>query len=1363
MIKILLLTNLLLFSCLELSQAQIAPLSFRHLGTEDGLSQETNAYVYQDSRGLIWMSSLAGLNRFDGLEVKVYQPNPDDSLSIAGGIVTSRLQEDAAGNLWFTTNEAINCYQRATDNFRSFQVRDEQGNLKTEDYYAFHLDLQQQLWVRVGTGVAGQLHLFNIETLTDLPSYPLDGQRCEVVLNAQQEVKQVVSSMFFSRPGFTITDIKKGGQKTHFSLTEAYTDVSYEGFTYNTYVENDATLWIGGMGKLLEFSLVEKKVVNSYLAEFADVFCGSVWSIVPYQDRYLFTGTLEGGILLFDKQKKTFVQQFKKQAGDKNSLNNNSVRELYLDPQDNLWVSRYTGGIAYTNLHQLKFQLLHPTAGKRVQAIFSDPVNQQIWVAADRELQQFDINKNRLATYHSYQYQEGQQNSFSEKNFYAPLEIIFRDSTENLWAVILKRLFRFDSLNRRWQAAYEYEYKINDAYTLTDGTSLLAMENGVYSLDSKNGTTTAFTALGDYQAAFYTRIFADQNKRLYLAENATHLLVFAQQANGYQLERKIANVGYCYYFYEDTAKLTLWVATSKGVLKINTVSLEYELFNEATHGLPSEVFYSVISDNNNGLWLSGNRGIIHYRIAEKDYQRFSVTDGLQSREFLPNVGLQTATGEVWLGGTKGVNVFYPNQIEQNNALPKVYFTKLLINDEPYATDVQIGELEQLNLSYQENTISLNFVALEYSDATNNQFKYQLIGGNYNTSDQWIDNQNRGFIRFANLPPGDYQLKVKAANADGRWNEVPQTLRISIIPPFWKTTWAYLLYLILTAGGIYFWYRFSLKRQIEKAEAHQLKEIDRLKTRFYTNITHEFRTPLTVILGIANQLETGVWTTKVSAKEENRLKTGFNLIERNGKKLLNLINQLLDLSKLDSNNLMPHYQAKEVVSFVQYVGESFETLAAQKQVKLGVYSEIDTLVMDVDEIKLQQIIANLLSNAIKFTPPRRKVILHLSQKLDQLEIKIKDNGIGIAPTALPHIFDRFYQVDNSESRQGEGTGIGLALVKELVDLLEGTISVTSKTNQGTTFVVTLPIHNNQSTEATKTLQPLPPPISTATTITVSEINQPDHNLNTTSPLFEETITSKSQLLIAEDNLDVTFYIQSILAEHYEIQIAKDGQEGIEKALAQVPDIIISDVMMPRKTGFELVETLKQDERTSHIPIVLLTAKATQADKLAGLKYGADAYLMKPFDKEELFIRLEKLLEIRRNLQQRYSQNIANSSAQIATADPQPLSPDDLFIAKLHATLEKRYEDADLTIPQIAKTLKLSQQQFYRKLKALTNQTPVRYLRSFRLHKAKALLLTANDLNVSEVAYEVGFDSPNYFSRAFAEEFGKSPNEVNRKKK
>ncbi|KAA3636244.1 MAG: response regulator, partial [Bacteroidetes bacterium] len=529
---------------------------------------------------------------------------------------------------------------------------------------------------------------------------------------------------------------------------------------------------------------------------------------------------------------------------------------------------------------------------------------------------------------------------------------------------------------------------------------------------------------------------------------------------------------------------------------------------------------------------------------------------------------------------------------------------------------------------------------------------------------------------------------------------------------------YARYYIIQISAILHLLTFSLGmgyRQRQKdLETQRTVELDKLKTRLYTNITHEFRTPLTVIMGMADRVK--------NHPEERRL------IRRNSKNLLNLINQMLDLAKLESGNLQVNYVQGDIVPYLQYLGESFQSMADDKGINLTFYPETDALEMDFDEVKVQHIVYNLLSNAIKFTEKGGKVVFHITQTVldgtPLLKFKVKDTGIGISTEELPFIFDRFHQVDASSTRKGEGTGIGLALTKELVELLNGKIEVQSTPGKGTEFTILLPV----TQKAPKLEQQA-----------IIEEPVPEESIELGRQQILENPDELPVLLIIEDNKDVARYIESILSREYKIVMAFDGQQGIDKAIETVPDIIISDVMMPEKNGYEVCDTLKGDERTSHIPIILLTAKAAQEDKIEGLKYGADAFLVKPFDKEELIVRLEKLVETRKALQERFATFPSHAKEIVAETNQE-----NIFLEKLRSVVQENMDDTEFGVPQMAAKLLMSQMQVYRKLKALTNNTPSQFIRSIRLQKAKELLKTT-DLNISEIAYDVGFADPNYFSR------------------
>ena len=517
---------------------------------------------------------------------------------------------------------------------------------------------------------------------------------------------------------------------------------------------------------------------------------------------------------------------------------------------------------------------------------------------------------------------------------------------------------------------------------------------------------------------------------------------------------------------------------------------------------------------------------------------------------------------------------------------------------------------------------------------------------------------------------------------------------------------------------------------EHNEAERLKELDHLKNRLYTNITHEFRTPLTVIMGTADN---------VKGHKKEKI-----IIQRNSNQLLRLINQMLDLSKIESDLVQLNWIQLDMVTYLQYITESFHSMAREKNIRLTFYSEEESIWMDIDESKIEHLTYNLISNAIKFTPSGGKVVFHVKKQINNpttyLQIKIKDTGVGISEADLPNIFNRFYQNHNQKT----GTGIGLALVKEIVDLLQGTIDVKSKLEVGSEFIITLPI----TQKAEKNFS-----YKDSEIIIDDEFIEPSDETQSEKEVihFEKPI-----LLLIEDNKDIANYIQELLSKKYEVNIASGGQAGIDVAFRIIPDIIISDVMMPEKDGYEVTRILKYDERTSHIPIILLTAKATQKDKIDGLESGADAFLMKPFHKKELLIRLEKLHHQRKQLIEKFKSTSKETPNKINSEKTETLSLNEIFLQKINQAILENITNPKLNVSELCEITGLGNTQVYRKIKALTGLTPTLFIRSTRLHHAKKLLKSGS-FNVSEVAYEVGFTDPNYFSRVFFQEFGKNPSE------
>jgi signal transduction histidine kinase/DNA-binding response OmpR family regulator/ligand-binding sensor domain-containing protein len=818
-------------------------------------------------------------------------------------------------------------------------------------------------------------------------------------------------------------------------------------------------------------------------------------------------------------------------------------------------------------------------------------------------------------------------------------------------------------------------------------------------------------------------------------------------------------------------KGSIWIATESGLLHYNYLLQKWRLYTQAD-GLSNNIVVGIQPEGDSCLWLSTYSGLSRFSIGSERFINFYKQDGLADNEF-NRAGYFTASdGRMYFGGIKGITAFYPKDVMANYAKQQSGDRLLLRSitltqngSDSTFTQIFPEQGKPLHVSYENRTLFFAFNLLHPTEHT--LYSYKLDGLNEDWSVPTKDHD----LLFNSLPAGKYIFRVRAMDARGNW--LPEQIAVPLIvhPPWWATWWAYLLYAIFIAGIAYGIFIFMIKRielqnqlALEHQAAKRLKELDNFKSQFFTNITHEFRTPLTVIIGMAERLNEN--NGKLTAEDTER---GLGLIERNGQNLLRLINQLLDLSKMESNTFQLCLEYGDIVPYMRYLTESFHTYANARNLSLRFFSTLEQLEMDFDSEQLHQVMGNLLSNAIKFTPSGGEIRVEL--RLDEtnleglacLKIIVSDTGIGIPEAEIDHIFDRFYQVDGSSTRQGEGTGIGLAHTLELVKLMKGEIKVESKAGLGTTFTVKLPITRASEKEPANNLNKPRPEI-----MGYEDLRQPisPHEVTTavvgspSSVLHAKTDQDNPAILILEDNPDVVYYLKSILEEWYGLDIAYNGRIGIEKALATLPDLIISDVMMPEKDGYQVLDTLKNDERTSHIPILLLTAKADATSKLSGLHRGADAYLPKPFDKGELLATLQMMLENRRRLIAHFStKTITTQTTAAEPLEQEAIEIEDAFLQKVRQIIEVNYPDESFALPQLCDQLGMSRSQLFRKMKALTDESPSDYIRNYRMQQAK-LLLQTNKHSVKEVAYKVGFKDISHFSRTYQDTFGVSPSTDNK---
>ncbi|MDH4058346.1 MAG: ATP-binding protein, partial [Cyclobacteriaceae bacterium] len=807
----------------------------------------------------------------------------------------------------------------------------------------------------------------------------------------------------------------------------------------------------------------------------------------------------------------------------------------------------------------------------------------------------------------------------------------------------------------------------------------------------------------------------------------------------------------------------IWIGTNYGVfalavdqdttynaLKALVTVKNYMHFSER-NGLASNEIVGLLSDAHNRLWVSTSTGLSLIDPKTNEIKNYDESDGLQKGRFNAGSLLKTREGIIYFGGVNGLSIFDPDSIRTNETYPPIYITDLKIhykslsakNDEsgndPVYLQKAVHLTKEITLPFDQNSITIEFAALNYIASLKNLYAYTLI----NFDKDWNYAAIGRSATYTNINPGTYTFKVKASNNDGVWNEEGTSLVITILPPPWKTWWAYSGYaivfiLLLTVGRNEIVKREQLKSKakLKEAEAEKYQELDTLKSRFFANISHEFRTPLTLILAPLDK--------RIAAATETTEKNELTMMRRNATRLLTLVNQLLELSRLEAGTLKLNIRTQSLHKFITYIASQFSSMADSRAIHFELRAD-HSIELSFDPDKLEKIVTNVLSNAFKFTPSGGAITISLSQYKSTphfpegyAQIIITDSGSGIEAQHIERIFDRFYQVDTSSTREYEGSGIGLALAKELVELHKGSISVASTPGVGSSFTIQLPLG---------TLQ-----------MQTDDVVESFEAISTESPSLENdsTISEKvaeegllPKLLIVEDNSDLRSYLRNILDGYYEIHEASDGEHGLAIALELIPDLILTDLMMPKVDGLQLCGKLKGSETTSHIPIMLLTAKADIETKLEGLNTGADDYLAKPFDARELKSRIHNLIEIRRKLQKKFSNQFSLAASEIKVD-----SLDTQFLKKVKQTIEDRIGDPSLSVESLSEEIAMSNVQLYRKLKALTGMTANELIRNIRLDRA-ASLLKQHAGNVSEVAFQVGFNNLSYFAKCFKEKFNVSP--------
>jgi signal transduction histidine kinase/ligand-binding sensor domain-containing protein/CheY-like chemotaxis protein len=1345
-------------------QAQDRP-TFRHLTITDGLSQNAVAAIVQDRRGFMWFGTKDGLNRYDGYSFLVFRHDAFDPTSISDSDITA-LFEDREGRLWVgTRNGGLNRFDRDQEDFR------QQGSGLEAPVSAIAQDAGGDLWI--GTDGAGLLRLrrdqmdrtdAEWERFTHDPADPasLGHDRVHAVLVDHRGILWVGTragldrrdpdsrgfTRYTSEPGspvqlidrsiFTLLEDDEGrlwmGSTPGISVLNAgRTGIGHHYHRYRTFrygwgeaiqMLRDRTgrFWIATHSELMRFD--PRTDAFQYLRPDPLDLTG-INSTLPtalYQDRseVVWVGTNGYGINVHDPKGERF-RTFRRSATRPYRQSGFSVYTLLEDSGGNLWID---AGMLYRwNRRTGEFVSFETTSDRpddfgntRVYSLLEHPRG-YLWAGTDRGLHHHEIDTGRSR---QYRHDPADPDGLPQM----AVNGVFRDREGTLWVATENYLARLvDPAGGRFHSYRHDERPATGAWTFP---SLVQTGDGPLWFGSLQGLVRF-----DPRTETFRHYRHDPGDPTSLS----HDVVRALLRDPREPDR------------------ILWVGTAGGGL--NRLDIEADTFSRYTtaQGLPNNVVYGVLPDDAGHLWLSTNRGLARFDPGTGAVRSFDAADGLQSNEFNSGAAFRSPSGELFFGGIYGFNHFRPEDIRDNPHRPEVVITGLrrlnrreAVGDSGSILERSIVETTSLRIPARDNVLIFEFAALDYSAPAKDRYAYRMVGFN----DTWVDTDTRT-ATFTNLPPGSYSFQVRGSNNDGVWNETGTTLDLRILPPWWRTAWAYALYAVLFAGLVVAARRYEMNRirlrhraEQEAAHAERLQELDHARSRFFANVSHEFRTPLTLTLGPLDDLQAGFHGPLVPAMAEQ-----VDMARRNAGRVLELIDQLLEVARLEVGSTPLRAQRVELCTFVAQLGEAFRPLAERRSVALDLELPEAPLTVYADPAHLERVLANLLSNAFKFTCSGGTVRLTVEAAPGAARISVHDDGPGITAADLPHIFDRFYRGNEAAGRHQPGTGIGLALARELVALHGGMLEVESEEGSGSTFTVSLLLGRDHLTpEQVVDDGPLED-WSSRLPLPSTPVEEPPAG-EAADYAQEEVPEDMTTVLVVEDNAELRAFIRMHLQGRFRVVEAADGQRGLELARRLLPDLVLSDVMMPGLDGYALCRALKEDPETDFIPVILLTARAAAEDRLAGLREAADAYLTKPFQVEELTTRIDNLIALRRRLRERF----AGKLVRMRPAPIEMASSDAKFLDQVRSAIESHLADEDFTVEQLARLVAHSRGHLHRRLKEINGENPSDLLRRTRLERA-AQLLEAGAGSISEIAYGVGFKSVSHFSNRFQDHFGVRP--------
>ncbi|GAA0880149.1 hypothetical protein GCM10009119_31190 [Algoriphagus jejuensis] len=1333
------------------AQSQLEELVFRNLDEDLGLSNSNVLSILRDNSGMMWYGTAFGLYRYDGTRVKAFF-NTNDSTSISHNSIY-KLGIGPDDKLWVkNVNGSYDVYDPKSGKFtRGTAKFTREYHLASDSIGIVMKDRQGRFWF---THTQQGISIFDpkYQTTSYLKAGTINGNLATGQMAAVAEspdgmiwaVDQAGTVELIDPNRLIVTKTLKLPKSKIPALAnyDLFIDSEGDAWIYNP--EQDlGVFWIDGLSHEIRVCREgdgELRLNNNMVKAVVEAKKGQIW-----------LGTDHGGINVIDKESET-VGFFYDKSNPELAMPHNVVYALYKDPEDIVWIGTHKKGVSYYHQGLLRFS--------HVRKIFSDPNSlpfNDVNAFAEDSLGNLYIGTNGGGLiYHdrkTNQYKQYRHDPDNPKSLTGDVIVdLMLDHEGILWVgTYLNGLGKFDG---RTFTNYPYQQGATNGIpgpniwklfedsknriwigTLRSGMSMLDPDRktfhnypaGSAPFRTNNQYITGFTE----DKAGNIWIGGGSGLNVINYDKNTTSFYSDTQDNG------LKESSFTELFTDSEG--VIWAATQKGLHYFDNRDSVF-VFYGLEQGLPSDYLVDVLEDDRSNLWISTQKGLAYAQVNRRSrpfqivFQNFDQKDGLQASLFNKNSALKTKSGEFIFGGPNGYNIFKSENFafEQNN--PPVVFTYFQLFNEMVEVGQEIGNrvlltkslehTEKLILNHDENMFSIGFSALNFLYPEKNKYRYKLLGFN----GEWIYlNDDLAKVTFTNLDPGTYTLIVQPGTMLEGWSTEEYPLTIVIQAPFWRTPIAYFLYLLVLAALVYFFRNQLLVRHREKferenaiREAKRVQELDRLKTKFFTNLSHEFRTPLSLILTPTEHL--------IAGSQDSMLTGQYRIIQRNARRLLKLINQLLDVKNVDKGALAFHPSEGDIVQFVRESIADFKELSENQHIELSFECGLDSQQAIFDSDKLEKIIFNLLSNTFKFTPEDGKITVNLELQIEQedkgiMSLSVSDTGVGISEEDQKKVFDRFFTTEGHGHQLNQGSGIGLSLAQDFARVMGGNITLQSELGKGSVFILTMPIGLILSEEW-------------------EENGLPDEALSQ---------SQKDSILIVEDHREFRNYLKDCLSETYHVMTAANGVQAWEIAQEQIPDLVISDWMMPMMDGKELCQKIKGDIKTSHIPVILLTAKKSDENLLKGLDSGCNLYLTKPFNLEVLNLSIKNLLRERNVLQEQNRKKIEVNATEVDV-----VSMDDLLIQRAVELVERHLDDTQLSVEFLSAELGMSRVHLYKKLQSLTGKSPIEFIRLIRMQRA-AQLLCKSKLNVSEIAYQVGYNNAKYFAKHFKAEYEILPSE------